>query len=222
MPGAWEIPVHGSVLCGILHTETTSMAWALGFRNLQIPGPIMPVAGMPFDQARNTICMKAMEIGVDYCFMLDSDVIPPNDAVLRLMKHGLPIVSGVYARRSPPHSIPVMLRGGNWIQPDQLPKDGKLFEVDVCGAGCLLIRRDVLEKMPPQRPEAGAHWFDWRVQMQSIRPQHECLSEDFTFCVAAKKCGFPTAVDPSVVCRHVGFAQALPGIFVPADTTPNT
>lgn len=47
--GCWEIQQRNKVLCAILHVDTTTIAWALGLRNLIIPGPIMPVAGMPYD-----------------------------------------------------------------------------------------------------------------------------------------------------------------------------
>ena len=49
MPGAWELRQQSSVLCAILHTDNTTVAWALGLRNLILPGGIMPIAGMPYD-----------------------------------------------------------------------------------------------------------------------------------------------------------------------------
>ena len=48
MAGAWELQQNKTVLVGILHTDTVSIAWAMGFRNLIIPGEVMAVAGMPF------------------------------------------------------------------------------------------------------------------------------------------------------------------------------
>ena len=217
MPGAWE--QQHKVMVGILHTENTSMPWSLAFRNLIVPGNIIvPVSGMPYDMARNTICMKALEFGCTSCFMLDSDVACPHDTILRLLRHNLPIVSGMYSRRSPPHGLPVMIKNGTWFTNF---KRGSLVEVDLVGAGCLLIRRDVLENMPPQRP--GHHWFDWRVNMQGLAPRDYCLSEDFTFCKAAKDTmGIKTMVDTSIECRHVGLAEATFGNFKPAESTPVT
>lgn len=206
MAGAWErVP---SVLAAVLHTDFTSMAWAFGLRSLQIPGPVIPVAGMPYDHARNKAAMTALELGVDYLFFLDSDVIPPPDAIHRLLKHDLPIVSGMYCRRSPPVGIPVMMRNHQWITEF---KRGSMQEVDLVGAGCLLIRRDVLKGLPPQRP--GKHWFDWRVDMSGVIPPHECMSEDFTFCSWARNHGLKIMVDTSIVCRHVGFGEASDGKF---------
>jgi hypothetical protein len=54
MAGAWEYKHQNQVLVGILHTDLTSIAWALGLRNLQIPGKILPVSGMPYDHSRGT------------------------------------------------------------------------------------------------------------------------------------------------------------------------
>lgn len=178
MAGAWEIKEQNSVLCAILHTDNTTIAWAFGLRNLIIPGPPpLGLAGMPFDHARNLAAMRALEAGVDWCFYLDSDVIPPHDAILRLISHQQPIMSGLYCRRSPPAAVPVMIKNGQWVTEY---KQGSIVEVDLVGAGCLAIHRSVLESLPPQSP--GHHWFDWRVDMQGVRPAHECLSEDFTFC----------------------------------------
>jgi hypothetical protein len=69
MPGAWEL--QPTVLCAILHTETTTLAWSFGLRNLIIPGPILPIAGQPFDHARNTACYECLKNGFDYLFFLE-------------------------------------------------------------------------------------------------------------------------------------------------------
>lgn len=208
MAGSWEIRQQNQVLVGILHCDLTSIAWAFGLKHLQIPGRIAPAAGMPYDMARNVLCEATLQGGFDYCFMLDSDVIPPNDAILRLMRHNLPLVSGVYHRRSPPHGIPVMLKGGSWVT--QYPPNS-LIEVDYVGAGCLLMRRDLLEQMvaKPIAPERGKIWFDWRVDNAVNLPQGEALSEDFVMNLHVRRnLGVKVMVDTSILCRHVGLAEA--------------
>lgn len=147
------------VLVGILHTEMVPIAWAFGLRNLQFSGAILPVAGRPYDAARNAICEQALAGGFEWVFMLDSDVIPPHDAVARLLSHNQPIVSGVYARRSPPHGLPVMQRtegwGRSWVS--SLPPRG-LIEVEVVGAGCLLPDTRVLTNFAPlPAKQVGRH-----------------------------------------------------------------
>jgi hypothetical protein len=214
MPGWWETP--SNVMVAVLHVETTTIAWSLGLRRLQIPGafqdPLLLTA-MPFDMSRNRACQIMLEQGADYIFFLDSDVIPPPDTIHKLLRHNLPIVSGVYHRRSPPHGVPVMMRPvGQWIT--HYPPN-QLIEVDVVGAGCLLIRRDLLEKMPPQRP--GHHWFDWRVHLKGTQgiSDGECLSEDFTFNTACKRMGVKIMVDTGIQCKHIGLAEATYNRFEP-------
>lgn len=213
MPGVWE--QQANVLVGILHVDNVTMAWALGLRNLIIPGGILPVTGMPYDMSRNVICMRALEVGASHVFMLDSDVICPPDTILRLISHGQPFISGVYSRRSPPHAVPVMLKNGQWIT--KYPRN-RVIEVDLVGSGCLLIRRDFLERIPPQR--AGHHWFSWQVDMKGTLPENECLSEDFTLCRHAQKHGYKVLVDTGIQCKHIGYAQATHGSFVPLETIP--
>lgn len=221
MSGSWELRQRNSMVLGILHTDLTSVAWALGLRNLQIPGTIMPVAGMPYDMARNTVAQHVLVSGATWCGFLDSDVIPPADAYLRLIAHNQPLMSGVYHRRSPPEGIAVMMKPlGQWVV--NYPSNS-VIEVDVVGAGCRVIHRSVLERMQmsPKRP--GKRWFDWRVDMKGILPQEECLSEDFAFdrrC--ALEYGYKILVDTSIQCRHVGLAEATCFQFRPCDTTPNT
>ncbi len=181
MPSAWDWKQANQVVTCVLHVENVTFHWSLGFRRLQLPGPEpIGVTGLPFDHARNEACKTAKESGCEWLFFLDSDVIPPPDAVLRLMAHRKPIVSGVYFRRSHPAGVPVMMKPlGHWLV--NYPTNA-LIEVDVVGAGCLLIHRSVLETLPPQRPQEGKTFFDWRVDCKGVMPPEECLSEDFTFC----------------------------------------
>lgn len=218
MAGSWEILKRPSILCAILHTELTTVRWAFGLRELVFPGPhhVAGIAGMPFDHARNAACQQVINSDIDYLFFLDSDVVPPPDALLRLTARRLPVVSGVYCRRSPPHGLPVMQRNGDWVR--NLPEKGKdpMIEVDVVGAGCLLIHRKVLEQVPPQRQ--GKPWFDWRVDLQGIFPPQDCKSEDFTWCDHIRKHGVKVMVDTSVRCLHIGSAQADLGSLSPLVT----
>lgn len=215
MAGSWEIINQHRVLTVILTREVVSMAWAFGFRNLQIPGTYTGLTGMPFDHARNTGCQKLLEMGWEWLFFLDDDVIPPPDAIIKLINHKVPIVSGLYYRRSPP-ILPVMLRdvsgGRQWVTEFQAPA---LIEVDYVGAGCLLIHRDVLASLPPLSPKC--HWFEWRVDRVDL-PQEERMSEDFAFCRHAKNHGLKIFVDTGVQCRHAGLGESrIPGTFTPLE-----
>lgn len=210
MAGSWEILQQNQVLVVILTREIVTAAWSVGFRNLQIPGTYTFLTGMPFDHARNTGCLKTLELDFQWCFFLDDDTVPPPDAIYRLMSHKKPIVSGLYYRRNSP-ICPVMLRetpqGRQWISEFQAPS---LMEVDFVGSGCLLIHRDILKQMPQP-------WFEWKVDRYDL-PQHERMSEDFAFCQKARQMGHKIYVDTGVQCRHIGIGESrIGGQFVPGE-----
>jgi hypothetical protein len=99
---SWEIKAQNKVLVYTIHVDVTTMAWAYGFKNLIIPGQFIGLSGMPYDHSRNAAVMQFLSGPWEWLFSLDSDVIPPRDAILRLLAHNQPFISGLYNRRSPP------------------------------------------------------------------------------------------------------------------------
>src|ERR1041385_5285753 len=94
----------------------------------------------------------AVEQGFDYVLNFDSDMIVPNDAVLRLLAHDKAFVGAVYRNRSGKHQVfgeALHSSGDHHV-------DGPAFEAPFEGlhrarwlpGGCVLIRRDVLEAVP--------------------------------------------------------------------------
>ena len=218
MNGAWESE-SPSVLVGILTREIVSMKWAMGFRNLMLPpsSGITVRSGAPYDVARNAICADALQHHFQWIFFVDDDVISPPDVYMRLVKHDLDIVSGLYYRRHEP-ICPVAMKTDDtgkhqWVTAWSPPNS--MLEVDLVGAGCLLIHRRVLERMSPP-------WFEWQIgrepaQVSGAAPKRGALSEDFAFCVKAKEAGFKVHLDTSIRCDHVGLGQATPdGDFRPS------
>jgi hypothetical protein len=223
MPASWEqintAPInHNRVLGCILTRETVSTAWAFGFRNIHMPnGAWTALSGMPFGHARDTGGLKLLELGWEWLFFLDDDVICPPDTILKLLSHNKPIVSGVYYRRYAPLA-PVMLldsaNGPQWIT--EYPANS-LIKVDYVGAGCLLIHRSVLESLPPL--STSAHWFEWRCNRTDL-PHLEKTSEDFTFCKHARNHGFEIFVDTSIQCVHCGLGSSSIEGFKPLEIKP--
>ncbi len=223
MPGSWEQinsqPINQNRVLGCTLTrETCSVAWAFGLRNMYLPnGSWTALSGMPFDHARNTGCLKLLELGWEWLFFYDDDVIAPPDTIVRLINHNKQIVSGVYYRRYEPLA-PVMLKdspnGPQWIT--EYPKNS-LIEVDFVGAGCLLIHRDVLKTLPPLSNRC--HWFEWRCDRTDL-PHLEKTSEDFTFCKHARNHGFKIHVDTSIQCVHAGLSASSVNGFKPLEIKP--
>lgn len=213
MPPSWEIRQSRKVLLYSIHVEETTMKWAASFKRLIIPGDFFFVpSGMPFDMARNTAVQRFLQSPYEYLFSLDSDVCCPPDTILRLLSYNLPIVSGMYCRRSPPHAVPVAIKNGSWLR-DFTP--GQLVEVDLVGNGCLLVHRSVFEKVPPLRP--GKPWYDWRADLKGtgVVPEDSCLSEDFTHNWWIRQHGYKIYLDTGIQCPHVGLAEAGLGTFGP-------
>jgi hypothetical protein len=209
MPGSWEILSqeinNPRVLVCTLTRELVATTWAMGFRNLMLPnGNFTFLSGMPFDHARNTGCQKLLELGWEYLFFLDDDIVCPPDTIIKLVSHRLPIVSGLYYRRMMP-LVPCMLRdspeGPQWITHYQ---ENAVIEVDLVGSGCLLIHRQVLESLQPLSNRC--RWFEWRCDRTDL-PVLEKTSEDFTFMRHAKNNGYKIHVDTSIQCRHLGLSE---------------
>ena len=108
---------------------------------------------MVIDRARMILVDEALRVEqVKWVFFLDDDVIPIPMTLPMLLKHNLPVVSGLYFNRSFPHAPQMYtaatepeLKGRYWPIFDW--EDGALLEADIVGAGCLLVRRDVLDDM---------------------------------------------------------------------------
>jgi hypothetical protein len=195
--------------------------WAQHFRNLVIPGEATFVAGMPFDHARNFGCQMLLGSRREWLLFLDSDVCPPADAVLRLLAHDKPFISGLYCRRSVPHGVPVCMRNYQWVTELPGPGEDPVIEVDFVGAGMLLIHRSVLERLQSLPHPPGKPWFHWRVDLAGHVPHGEGISEDFWLCRRVKdELGITPLVDTSVRCMHMGYAEAGFGTFYPVGATP--
>lgn len=242
MPGSWELKKANQVVVGILHTDATTMAWSFGLRGLALPGredlrmfwPFAPIAGQPFDMGRNSICAHMLSLKMpEWVFMLDSDVVPPKDAISKLLSHKHPFVSGLYFRRSPPHGVPVAMRfaettdeRGNKVRVPQWLSDyvpGSTVEVDLVGSGCLLIHKTVLERVAPWPGREEKRWFDWRVDARGKKGfgEGDCLSEDYCLCRAVKEqLGISPLLVTSVVCKHIGLAEAHQGGMSPSGVGP--
>lgn len=215
MSGAWEQQAP-EVMVAILTREIVTTKWAMGFRNLSLPGSsgVSFRTGAPYDVMRNSACSDALAAGYQRVMFLDDDVIPPPDTFYRLARHSLDVVSGLYYRRQPP-ICPVAMtidheKKPQWVT--QWSPPNSLVEVDLVGAGCLLIHRRVLERI-------SQPWFVWEIGKGKDQPPgRTAMSEDFAFCVKVKEHGFKVHLDTSIQCEHIGLGQssAVDGSYKPS------
>jgi len=126
----------------------------------------------------------------EYIFFVDSDTGIPPDALTKLVSAKKDIISGLYFGRVAPNN-PIMKK----VQKDEYGKDRLLpvtdypegiIEVDMVGAGCLLIHKDVFSKI--KKPYFFSPSIDY--------------TEDAHFCKEAKDMGYKIYVDTTVKCLH--------------------
>lgn len=142
---------------------------------------------------RNT-CVKYFLEKTKYSHLLfiDSDTVP-FDNPLKMVKHNVDVVGGVYPMWRIDHF--------EWLamekQPNGLyktvPADKRkgLVEVDGLGAGCLLIKRKVLENLEaPFKDKIGK---DGRRE----------IGHDYYFCERVKKKGYKIYADWDILCDHI-------------------
>jgi GT2 family glycosyltransferase len=152
--------------------------------------------------ARNAIAKIALDMGADYLFWLDSDlVLEPNQNINDILKiflnFNVPIVSAVYLAKTAQGFTPCI-----WIKaegesawaakgyaPAAAAPGANWISVDVAGIGFCLIRREVFEKVP--KP-----WFHWDTPDEP--------SEDFFFFEKAKKFGYEVKVYTDIKLSHIG------------------
>jgi GT2 family glycosyltransferase len=201
-------------------------------------------------KARAMLAGVAMEVGADVALFVDQDVEVPPHAIVALMDRGLPIVGGFYISRREPYLPQIYTLKGTegfsstmpgaqttprdvyWPIIDYDPESADIMEVDAIGAGCLLVRREVFERLAEQQEREDARLVevmqhlegylakeDYDLLHEHVRvmdPWFEFLTdegEDMYFCRKARAAGYKVYVDLSVKCIHQGTVGIQEGHF---------
>lgn len=133
-----------------------------------------------------TFCVQdAIAKKATHIFFIDSDMQFPPDTLNKLLAHNKDIVTVEYNRRQLPPS-PV-------TQPLEEKSDTELYKARVIGAGCLLIKLSVFEKI--EKP-----WFNFgRDKTGAI-----VIGEDTWFSNTARDAGIDSWIDPKIKVNHIG------------------
>lgn len=161
--------------------------------------------------ARNNICRKALEMGVDFIMWFDSDMVFPDDTMVRMVKTldehpEIEVLTGLYFRRGQPFS-PVLFSRLEINEFNQCEHEdvydypAELFEVAGCGFGCVLMRTDCLKDI--LLDEEGALWFS---PMGNV-------GEDCAFCIRARNSGYKIFCDPSIKLGHLAYTPVTEQVY---------
>jgi hypothetical protein len=104
---------------------------------------IANLEGSMISKQRNDLVKMAIENNFDYMMWVDTDMIMPPNALLRLLGHNKDVVGATYNKRVPPYETLGKLKGP---QPADLLQGG-LFEADLMPGGFMLVKTEVYKKM---------------------------------------------------------------------------
>lgn len=146
-------------------------------------------------QARNRLVKKAIDGGYDKLFMVDADMILPEDALVRLLDPDVPIVTGCArwkndSRRAPLFKSIQDSSGSNAWKWDEIPP--RRFEIQSGGVACALMDVSIFHRI--RRP-----WFVWEE-----RDDGTYCGEDIGFYEKLRNIGITPMADGRVKCGHIG------------------
>lgn len=177
-----------------IHTylHTVIMRWALsGKYELAY---FCTVNTQPVDIAREEIVAEFLKTRCDYLLMIDSDTIPPEDAIDKMIEDNKDIVSAITPiimmdkDENPVRKWNCQDKEGNWVKPNT-----GLVPIKGCGASCIMIKRKVFEtvKFP-----------FFRFAYSDVDKHTTVLSEDMFFIAKATDAGLKPYSDTSIICKH--------------------
>lgn len=163
----------------------------------------------PVDRARNQIVDVFLKTKLPdgrkftHLLMIDSDTVPPEDAIVRLFAHDkaittslTPIVTYDENNEAQTYDNAFIARetdtDGKVLKTHVAKRHSGLKEVFRCGASCILIGRKVFEELDTPC---------FRFVPNEENTKH-VRSEDIDFCDRARALGYQIFADTDVVCQH--------------------
>lgn len=191
-----------SIMGGIqfCHTEFAySLAQMVQYSNEYVcaPGEIVHLdrAQLSYhSSARNELAQRMLG---DWVLMLDTDHAFAPDLLYRMLRlfnyYKLDVLTGVYHMRIEPF-LPLLYCWNDEKDGFQHLADWQtdvdIFQVDSAGAGCLMIRRSVIERIYEElNEEPFSITMPW--------------SEDHSFFVRLRKLGIKAYAAPAIQCAHL-------------------
>lgn len=153
------------------------------------------VKGYDCARARNEIGKLAQLGFYDYVLMVDSDMILPQDTLLKLTEIEGDIILGCYPKKNTKDGCVELFKKNGHVDFDEfwyykdLP-DEKRLPVYGGGFGCAFIRAKLFFDLPYP-------WFKFVVY-----DNDSALSEDLYFCDIANAHGFRIEADTRIRCGH--------------------
>lgn len=158
------------------------------------------ITGFGITEARTKAAKKALEGGFDWLLCVDSDIVPPKDALANAVSHDEDVVFGYYSKGKSRDGTTCLFEAGRKKYDVRVLKqelhemrDAGEYLVPVRGGGFgfVLIRASVFPRVPEP-------WFDYPWDYDGRK-----LSEDYYFCSECRKAGIGLYADTRIDCGHV-------------------
>ena len=194
------------IMIGIPCMEKVDTSFFASMLSLKLSGEVhynIKKSTLVYD-ARNEICMDAINQKMDRLLMIDSDMRFDYDLFTRMndrLNQGCEMICGLFFKRVIPTAPVIYTR----IEPPTIDNDGKpkmnidpyynypkdsLFEVEGCGFGAVMMNIELVKAIwdtfgPPCMPT------DW-------------CGEDMAFCYRTRQLGRKIWCDSSIKVGHLG------------------
>lgn len=188
---------------GIVHPETLNAVYKQDFVDysalIHILKPIFLNRDLYKNKSlnilRNRIIMRSLALGTDaeWFFWVDSDTVPPLNAIQEFLKIGLPFMGGWYPTVFNENWVAGKFVKENILEHFLQPIMG-LVEVDMLGLGCAFMHRSILEQI---NFTPGTEEYVVGVDGGSYY-----LGQCGTFCRDALRLDVKPTMVGSVICKH--------------------
>ena len=164
------------------------------------------------DHARNRL---VQQFRGDFLLMLDVDMSFEADFIARLIstmeRTGAEVLTGIYHYRQPPH-WPVLYMFNPTKQRHEVvvewDRSSEVFRIDSAGAGCLIVRRSVFDRI---REELREDPF----------ARTGAAGEDHSFFARLRKLGIPAYCAWQIEAQHLEYVGIGSNDFDPAKNKPD-
>lgn len=131
-----------------------------------------------------------------WLFLTNDDNLCPQNTIPTLWNARMSVITGLYFGRTQPFE-PVIFdavtenEGHRWYKRKFMqPQDRGIIHIDACGDGCLMIHRNVLERIP----------YPWWQYGETLPDQ---CDHDMVFCRKVREAGFLLWCDTDVRVDHI-------------------
>lgn len=180
------------------------------------PCGFMVVERQMIEKARNAIVMACLNSGASHLLFVDDDNPIPPDTLEKMLEDDKDIVIAPILTRLPnekgEHTLcafyEYFVEGVRLYKPiEEFKDDGYLHRIDAGGTGCMLIKREVLEKLVELYPdrvfERTRTKFEKPITVEGKEYKERTMSEDVQFCEYAEDAGFETWLDSRIKPLHI-------------------